>query len=190
MFRKVKKMVRLQKLSKLGRKIVNTPYNRSDLVNNRFKEVNRILGENKLTKNEMLSLLNRGIEPVMHIHKNSFLILNFERHTFGVANFKTKKIIVPCEFYDIEFDKNNLIDETIEVKVLDLNNNIISYLINETATIKKPTSSIIYTSPIDKFSQRFGFSQNIEFKENNKNDSIKNGITKNSTTVDIVKEII
>ena len=34
MFRKVKKRVRLQKLSKLGRKIVNTPYNRSDLVNN------------------------------------------------------------------------------------------------------------------------------------------------------------
>ena len=189
MFRKIKKRAKFNKLSKLGRKIVNTPYNRNDFVNTRFNEVNKILGENKLSKNEIITLLDRGIEPVMHIYNDCFLISNFERYTFGVANFKTKKIIIPCEFYDVTFDKNNIINDLIEVNVVDINNNTINYLLNETATIKKPTSNITFSSPINKFSERFGFSQNEEFKKSSNNIS-KDSITKNSTTVEITKEII
>ena len=189
MFRKVKKIVKFKKLSKLGRKIVNTPYNRDILINDRFKEVNRILGENKLTKNEMLSLLNRGIEPIMHIHSNSFLIFNFEKFAFGVANFRTKKIIIPCEFYDIEFNKSNIINESIEVNLVNFDNKTISYLINETAKINTSSSNVLL-SPMDKISQRFGFSQNIEFKDVNKNISNEDSTIKNSVTVDIVREVI
>lgn len=190
LFRRVKRKVRIQRLSRLARKILNTPYDRDTIVKERFNEVNRVLGENKLSKNEVLTLINKGLEPVMHIHKNCFLILNFEKHAFGVVNFRTKKIIVPCDFYDIEFDTNNIKDDSIELKLLNASNEIITYSINESATLKR-SSTTSYALSLDNISKRFSFAESIEFKNFNKNVSDSNGTeSKNSTTVDIVREIV
>ena len=105
--KKIKKHI-INSLEKKAQKILDSKYDKKDAVlRDRFMEINTILGgKNTLSEKEFSELIERGIEPVMHIYGHCFLVSYFENHTFGIANFNTKKMILPCEFSEIRFDSS------------------------------------------------------------------------------------
>lgn len=161
MIRRIKRRRRIKNLSKLGDKIANIEYNRDFLIQSRFKEVNESLDEySKLTEEEIESLINTGLEPVAQVYGSSFLIFNFETYKYGIANFKIKKIIVPCEFSNMEFNKKDITVDGVLVNAINVFEETTKYLVKDTAriysSIKDSKSTVI-----NNIAKKHGFSDNI-----------------------------
>lgn len=124
-------------LERKAENILNLKYDKKELVlRDRFVEISEILGgENILSKEEFFELIERGIEPVMHLYGDCFLVSYFENHTFGIANFRAKKLIVPCKFSDIKFDSNQKNNDGLLVHTVDLFGETTTYLIKDTAQV-------------------------------------------------------
>lgn len=132
--KKIKRRV-INNLEKKAKKILDLKYDSKELaLRDMFIEINETLGnEGVLSEKEFYELIERGIEPVMHVYGNCFLVSYFENHTFGIANFKTKKLIVPCKFSDITFDSTQKNKDGLLISATDIFEETTTYLIKETA---------------------------------------------------------
>ena len=154
--KKIKKHI-INSLEKKAQKILDSKYDKKDAVlRDRFMEINTILGgENTLSEKEFSELIERGIEPVMHIYGHCFLVSYFENHTFGIANFNTKKMILPCEFSEISFDSSQKINDGLLVYATDIFDETSTYLIKDNAHLMS-----------NNFAERSVIIQNIAKKHN------------------------
>lgn len=130
------KKSRLQLLSKGIQKVLDSRYEtKVHILEDRLKEINeKIDRKDALDEDEFANII-RTFEPVMHIHGNCFLVSYFERHTYGVMNFKTREIILPCNYTDISFGKYQDNKGGRFLDATDLFGNVETYLISEKAEL-------------------------------------------------------
>lgn len=134
----------LENLSTKLYKILNSDYSSKDAVlKERFKEVNKVLGkENQIKEDYFYQLYEKGIEPVRHIINNCFLVFYFNTHTFGVVDFKTKEIILPLKYSDIDVNESSIDNNGIIVTTETVDGETNTFLINEKAKMLHTNSKI------------------------------------------------
>lgn len=137
MYKKMMKEHIIQSLEKKAKKILVNKYSKKEiLLKEKFIEINNMLnGNNIISDKDFFDLIERGIEPVMHIYGHCFLVSYFENHTFGIANFKTKKLILPCKYSDITFDNTQKNTDGILVYAENIFGETHAYLVKDTAQL-------------------------------------------------------
>lgn len=130
------KKARLQLLSKGMQKFLNSKYEtKARILEDRLREVNEKIDEKDTLDEDEFYNIVETFEPIMHIHGNCFLVSYFERHTYGVMNFKTREIILPCNYTNISFGKYQDNKGGRFLDATDLFGNIETYLISEKAEL-------------------------------------------------------
>lgn len=121
----------IRSLEKRGEKIPSLESNFfKKKKENKLLEVKKIIGEKFFSEDYFNDLIEEGIEPITHICHNCFLVSSFKNHTFGVVNFKTKKIIIPCEFSDINFDIDTNPEE-VKTSTINIFGETVDYIIKK-----------------------------------------------------------
>lgn len=159
----------IESLEKKAERILNWSYDKKeDVLEDRFIEINEMLqGRNRLSEKEFSELIERGIEPVTHIYGDCFLVSYFETHTYGIANFNTKKLILPCNFSEINFDSSQKSKKGLIVYATDIFDNTTAYLIKDTAQeVVSPSmeKSII----VDKIAKRHNLTTSVDISTSEK----------------------
>lgn len=142
MKRSSKPKFNIKSMSRTMKNILNSRYRYKTLfLENKLIEINSTLKkEYHLNQNE-LNKISEKFEPIMHIHGNCFLVSSLKHHTFGVMNFKTREIILPCKYNMIEFGKYSDLKSGRLLDAIDIFGNIQTFLINELAEPHIPSSN-------------------------------------------------
>lgn len=169
MINKKNKNYIIENLEKKAERILNLKYDKKEsILKDRFIEINEILqGENTLSESEFFELIERGIEPIMHIYGDCFLVSYFETHSYGIANFNTKKLILPCEFSEINFNSSQQSKKGLIVYATDIFDNTTAYLIKDTAHLVDSSSkekSII----VEKIAKKHNLTTSVDISKSDK----------------------